>query len=145
MAYASSLTRSAFIALCVVGCHPVCTAFGQSAPVELVCVDNDAIGYATFQSHNQKVVANSYGIFMTHLRRRNVEYTAQTWRLSRSTDRGRSFATVYEATHATNPPVIETDTDGNIIGSFTDSQGNNQATEHNSNVYFFKIKTAPGG
>jgi len=114
LAYASSLTRSAFIALCVVGCQPVCIALGQSAPVQLVCVDDDAIGYATFQSHNQKVVANGHGIFMTHLRRRNVEYTAQTWRLSRSTDRGRSFATVYEATHATNPPVIETDTDGNI-------------------------------
>jgi hypothetical protein len=82
--------------------------------IELTRVDDEAIGYATFQSHNQKVVSNRHGIFLTHLRTRNQAYTAQTWRLSRSTDGGQSFATVHEATHATNPPVIETDDDGNV-------------------------------
>lgn len=82
--------------------------------IELTCVDDETIGYATFQSHNQKIVSNRHGIFLTHLRTRNQAYTAQTWRLSRSTDGGRSFAAVYEATHATNPPVIETDDIGNI-------------------------------
>ena len=81
---------------------------------ELMCVDDEAIGYATFQSHNQKVVSNRHGIFVTHLRTRNEAYTAQTWRLSRSTDGGRSFTTLFEATHATNPPVIETDDLGNV-------------------------------
>ena len=82
--------------------------------IELTCVDDETIGYATFQSHNQKVVSNRHGIFLTHLRTRNEAYTAQTWRLSRSTDGGQSFATVYEATHATNPPVTETDDLGNV-------------------------------
>ncbi|MEW6157107.1 MAG: hypothetical protein AB1813_06715, partial [Verrucomicrobiota bacterium] len=36
--------------------------------IELTCVDPQATGYGTFQSHNQKVVSNRRGIFMTHLR-----------------------------------------------------------------------------
>ena len=84
------------------------------AKVELCCVDDETVGYATFQSHNQKVVSNGHGIFITHIRTRNQPYTAQTWRLSRSTDGGRTFSTVHEATHATNPPVLETDDEDNI-------------------------------
>lgn len=83
-------------------------------PLELSLIDDDAIGYATFQSHNQKVIENANGIFMTHLRRRNEDYTAQTWRLSRSTDGGKTFTAIYEATHATNPPVLETDAAGTV-------------------------------
>jgi hypothetical protein len=60
------------------------------------------------------VLANSGGIFMSHIRSRNEEYTAQQWRLSRSTDGGKSFQTIHEATHATNPAVIETDEQGNL-------------------------------
>jgi len=82
--------------------------------VEVVCLDEKAAGFATFQSHNQKVVSNRNGIFTTHLRTRNEAYTAQQWRLSRSADGGKSFVTVYEATDATNPPVIETDEDDNL-------------------------------
>jgi hypothetical protein len=82
--------------------------------VELTCLDPETIGYATFQSHNQKVVENRFGIFTTHLRTRNEAYTAQTWRLSRSTDGGKTFQTIYEATQATNPPVLETDKHGNL-------------------------------
>jgi hypothetical protein len=82
--------------------------------IELTCVDPAATGYGTFQSHNQKVVANGRGIFMTHIRTRNEAYTAQQWRLSWSRDGGRTFETLYEATHATNPPVLETDEAGNV-------------------------------
>jgi len=115
LAKPTPLTFSLFVALWLFGCQWAYPAFGQPVtPIEMVCVDDDATGYATFQSHNQKVVANSYGIFMTHIRRRNADYTAQTWRLSRSEDGGRTFSVIYEATDATNPPVIETDTDGNI-------------------------------
>jgi hypothetical protein len=84
------------------------------APLDLVCVDPQATGYATFQSHNQKVVSNARGIFMTHIRSRNEPFTAQTWRLSWSTDGGAAFRTLYEATHATNPPVLETDAQSNL-------------------------------
>lgn len=82
--------------------------------IELTVVDDKATGYGTFQSHNQKVLANAGGIFMTHIRSRNEAYNAQQWRLSRSTDGGRTFATVHEATHATNPPAIETDEAANV-------------------------------
>lgn len=83
-------------------------------PVEVILVDADATGYGTFQSHNQKVVSGRSGIFMTHIRRRNEPYTAQQWRLSWSTDGGKSFRTVYETTQATNPPVLEMDDEGNL-------------------------------
>lgn len=84
------------------------------ATIELTCVDPAATGYGTFQSHNQKVVANRRGIFMTHIRTRNEAYTAQQWRLSWSHDGGKSLETLYEATNATNPPVLETDADDNL-------------------------------
>lgn len=84
------------------------------ARIELTCVDPAATGYGTFQSHNQKVVANRRGIFMTHIRSRNEPYTAQQWRLSWSRDGGQTFETLYEAVHATNPPVLETDDADNV-------------------------------
>ncbi len=98
---------------------------GAAAPakIELTLVDGEATGYGTFQSHNQKVLSNGGGIFMTHNRTRNEAYTAQQWRLSRSTDGGKTFATIYEATHATHPPAIETDEHDNIYlvrSDFTD-------------------------
>src|SRR2546427_2772453 len=82
--------------------------------VELTCIDPAATGYGTFQSHNQKVVSNRRGFFMTHIRTRNEAYTAQQWRLSWSRDGGRSFATLFESTDATNPPILETDDRDNL-------------------------------
>lgn len=93
---------------------PVGAATPDRHAVQVTLVDGAAIGYATFQSHNQKVVANRHGIFMTHLRTRDEAYLAQTWRLSRSTDKGRSFRTIFADTHPTNPPVLETDSAGNV-------------------------------
>lgn len=82
--------------------------------IDTVCVDDHATGYGTFQSHNQKVVSNRKGIFMTHIRTRNEPYTAQQWRLSWSKDGGKTFTTVYEATNATSAPAMETDEADNI-------------------------------
>src|SRR5947208_1019140 len=62
--------------------------------IEITCVDSEATGYGTFQSHNQKVLSNANGIFMTHIRTRNEAYTAQQWRLSRSADGGKNFKTI---------------------------------------------------
>src|SRR5688572_2337070 len=76
------------------------TAAPGRTRIETTLVDGTAIGVATFQSHNQKVVANARGIFTTHIRSRNEPYTAQTWRLSWSRDGGKSFVTLHEATHA---------------------------------------------
>ena len=84
-------------------------------PIELVQVDDKAIAYATFQSHNQKVVSNGFGIFLTYLQSANAEYTAQKWQLMHSKDGGRSFSRLFEETRATNPPVLETDRDGKLF------------------------------
>ena len=78
------------------------------------CVDEEATGYATFQSHNQKVVSNRRGYFMAYLRSRNEEYTAQQWRLIWSQDGGQNWRILHEATNATNPAVLETDQADNI-------------------------------
>lgn len=87
----------------------------QPTPVEISDLDPEAFGYATFQSHNQKVLSNRNGIFATYLKRRNNEaYTSQTWRLMRSTDGGATFRVLHEATQATNPPVLETDEADNL-------------------------------
>ena len=82
--------------------------------IRTTCVDDDATGYATFQSHNQKVLSNARGIFMTHIRTRDEPYLAQQWRLLWSEDGDATFRIVYESTDATNPAVIETDADANI-------------------------------
>lgn len=89
---------------------------------ELTLVDTNCTYYATFQSHNQKVVQNANGIFMTYL----LDYTdvapwPGTWRLVRSTDGGTTFRVVY-----TSPLVgsktacIETDEDNNILAVCSD-------------------------
>lgn len=116
--------------------------------IEITCLDDSATGYATFQSHNQKVVSNAHGIFTAHIRSRNEAYTAQQWRLSRSVDGGAHFSVLYEATHPTNPPVLETDEEGNIYLVRPDFQ------DGNAYLYRFmaadqyaqpRISTIPGG
>jgi len=106
------------------------------ARIEITCVDDRAFGYGTFQSHNQKVVSNRNGLFMTHIRTRNEPYTAQQWRLSQSTDGGRSFTTLCEATDATNPPVLETDEAGNLYLARPDFV--------DGNAYLYRFSAAEG-
>lgn len=102
-------------AVLVAGCasadHTPASAIRE---IELSRIEAPVTGYATFQSHNQKIVANRRGIFATYIRTRNEPYTAQNWRLVRSTDGGKTCSTVYEATHATNPPALETDDRDNV-------------------------------
>src|SRR6185436_8052458 len=83
--------------------------------IELSPLDDDAIAYGTFQSHNQKVVSTGHGIFVTHIRKSNTNYTAQQWRLSHSVDGGKSFVTVFEDTHATSAPALEADRQGDLF------------------------------
>jgi len=83
--------------------------------IELSLLDHDAIAFGTFQSHNQKVVSTRHGLFVTHVRKSNTNYTAQQWRLSRSVDGGKSFTTIFEDTHATSAPAIEADRQGNLF------------------------------
>jgi hypothetical protein len=124
--------------------------------VEITEVDEDATAFGTFQSHNQKVVVNAYGIFMTYLHKRHCcdsslnsccdiddpfctdEVTKDcrdagrdaisTWRLLRSVDGGATFTTIYEGRHGTTPPVLETDWQGNIYLAHPDTfQGGQNA------------------
>jgi hypothetical protein len=89
-------------------------------PIELTQISTSSPLYGTFQSHNQKVVSNAYGIFMTYL---DTEYVGaygvnwgnlHLWKLLRSTDGGKTFSTVYTAKNYTKSPAIETDASGNI-------------------------------
>jgi len=83
------------------------------ASIHTTLVDSDPKGYGTFQSHNQKIVANARGIFMAY-----DHFTdpagPNVWRLARSVDRGKSFTTIYEGKHGTRAPVLETDAAGNL-------------------------------
>ncbi len=91
------------------------------AVLSAACMNSDTTAFSTFQSHSRKVVWNNHGLFMTYLLRRgDLSYTAQTWRLVRSADGGRSFETLYESTDATNPPPIETDAEDNILLVYPD-------------------------
>jgi hypothetical protein len=140
-----------FLVIWFRGDLPLRAVLGQSQegpPVETTIVDSDAMASATFQSHNQKVVANVYGIFMTYLHKQQCclsignsccdkddplcfnpatqscrdagKEIISTWRLSRSADGGATFTTVYEGEHGTAPPAIETDSQGNIYLARTD-------------------------
>jgi len=120
----------------------------EGLPVEITEVDPDAVVSATYQSHNQKVVANAYGIFMTHIHKQECcdskgnccdakdplcfdptpfvgscrdagRDHISTWRLSRSVNGGVTFTTIYEGTHGTGPPALETDSRGNIYLAHT--------------------------
>ncbi|MCI0541158.1 MAG: hypothetical protein L0Z50_38640 [Verrucomicrobiales bacterium] len=86
---------------------------GMIVPIAVVKVSDSKQPYATFQSHNQKVVENAYGVFMTYLAAGD-DKTSNTWRLARSTDGGASFQTIYEASALTRAPVLETDQAGSL-------------------------------
>ena len=118
------------------------------ASIQVTKLDSRVTHYATFQSHNQKVLANQYGIFTTHIRDRDLAYQAQTWRLSRSTDGGKTFTTLFQRTDATNPPVIETDRDGNIYLIRVDFRDGNAYLYRFQSASDFRdpiISTIPGG
>ena len=93
--------------------------------IELTLVDDRAIGYATYQSHNQKVVSNPWGIFITYIHQANSNYTAQQWRLAHSLDGGKSFVTIREETRATSAPVLETQPAGTLFFARPDFQNGN--------------------
>lgn len=94
-------------------------------PIDLTLVDDKAIAFATFQSHNQKVVSNRNGIFLTYVKESNDDYSAQLWRLVRSRDGGKTFDTVREETRATSAPAVETDRDANLFLAHPDFKDGN--------------------
>jgi len=107
--------RSCAAVVCLVAFGIAATARGTGT-VEVVCVDDQACGYGTFQSHNQKVVSNANGIFLTYLREDNEKEPDKpnVWRLMRSVDGGKTFSVVYEGRNGCRAPCIETDRRGNL-------------------------------
>ncbi len=94
---------------------------GNLTEVLLTRVDTNCSHYATFQRHNQKVVRNENGIFMTYLWEFDLQTWWGRWRLIRSTDGGKSFSVVYTSREmGTNAPCMETDSDNNILLICTD-------------------------
>jgi hypothetical protein len=78
--------------------------------IEPVFVAASTTNYATFQSHNQKVVETPHGIFLSYI----TSDSPAAWHLVRSTDGGATFRPVCESSYYTKPPAIETDGAGNI-------------------------------
>ena len=89
---------------------------------ELTRIDFNCTYYATFQSHNQKVIQNDNGIFLTYL----VDYEDEApwpgnWSLLRSIDGGKSFQTIYRSpTVGSKTACLETDEDNNILALCSD-------------------------
>ena len=111
-----SLTLLTPIAL-LLSIHPSPQCAAQSknrVPIELKLVDAKAIGYATFQSHNQKVVANEHGIFFTYVQKADSRFKSQLWRLVRTKD-GKSFDTIFKETRATSAPALESNRRGRLF------------------------------
>lgn len=80
--------------------------------LNLVEIGTSTTGYATFQSHNQKIVQNQYGIFLIYLE--SIERERGRWKFLRSTDNGVSFQTLHVGADAIKPPTMETDEAGNV-------------------------------
>jgi hypothetical protein len=86
--------------------------------------------YGTFGSHNQRIVTNGHGIFMSYLHADDCSagLNASTWRLARSTDNGATWSTLYSLSCANaNAATLETDGSDNVyafIGSCSSWSGN---------------------
>jgi hypothetical protein len=81
--------------------------------IEIIALDEDVSDYATFQSHNQKVVQNGRGIFLTYLKSTDRNDKSR-WKLLWSKDQGKTFHELYESEGFTKAPCVETDELDNI-------------------------------
>ena len=95
--------------------------------IEITVVDPNGTGYGTFQSHNQKVVSNENGIFMTYLHYYDEAGKVENniWRLAQSRDGGKTFHTIYETNITTSVPVLETDAQNNLYLAFPEYNAEN--------------------
>lgn len=91
---------------------PPPTPFSGLKTVEVTLIQPKAHYTATFQSHNQKVVGNNSGIFLSYrpVLSSGTESNSN-WKIMRSVDGGTTFNTAYEETIniGVNAPAIDTD------------------------------------
>ena len=97
------------------GQHPPKNIAGEETPVKIEIVDPAAVG-GTFHSHNQKVLRNGGGTFLTYNEKGH-------WYLLRSADGGRTFETVYRSAERTAPPPIETDSEDRVYLAYGVAEG----------------------
>jgi hypothetical protein len=110
------LISSVLLLLLVLSPSLAAEGSGGLVDVTLTVVQENCSGYATFQSHNQKVVSNENGIFMTYLWEFDMDTWIGRWRLARSVDGGETFSTVFTSPPmGSNAPCIETDRKNDIL------------------------------
>ncbi|MGE3683825.1 MAG: hypothetical protein AB7G93_19070 [Bdellovibrionales bacterium] len=118
--------------------------------IEFNTLSSTVPGYATFQSHNQKVLSNQFGVFIVHLSKTyDADSEDYTWQLKRSTDNGATFKTVYEGRTHSKAPAIESDEAGNIYLFVSDYPTQNafmyRFSPNNGYLAPIQIVTIPGG
>jgi hypothetical protein len=100
--------------------------------------------YATYQSHNQLIIANSRGIFAAFLDsdadpsqvpRRN------SWTLVRSDDGGRTFRTLFSMPGSSMAPAVETDEDDNVYVFAAGNRPGSDGTAGQLDIYKFTPST----
>jgi hypothetical protein len=90
--------------------------------IEFTRIDTNIHFFGTYQSHNQKVVANANGIFLTYvvITTGNESDDDNTWKLMHSIDGGATFYTLDSGMAGTRAPAIETDEYSNIYITLPD-------------------------
>lgn len=106
--------------------------------LDLPLLATSSTHFATFQSHVQRMVSTSYGIFATYLTAETANQM-RTFRLVRSVDGGTTWTTLHEATFRTAAPALETDEAGNLYLFF--AQDFNSA---NGPAFFYRFDAATG-
>ena len=93
------------------------SSLAESEPFQITKIDTDCTHYATFQSHNQKVVQNDNGIFLTYLldHVNSYPWTGHWW-LMRSIDGGQSFSALISSPElGSSAPALATDRNNNLF------------------------------
>ena len=118
---------------------------------QIIPVDDDSYNFSTFQCHNQKVVSNEKGCFMTYVKSRNEKYTAQKWFLLQDRDNIGKFDMLYSSTDPTNPPCLETNEHNDLYVAYPDFVDGNsyllifRASEDYKNPVKKTIKNSASG
>lgn len=97
---------------------------GLIAPIEPLTIASGAtaFGLSTFQSHNQKVVRNQHGTFVSYALHEGPPVYSDlgqvTWQIA--ADSGSGFVQGFEQTDVTRPPIIETSASGTLFVLYSD-------------------------
>jgi len=85
-----------------------------------VVLDSSVSPYANFSSYNQRLVANSKGIFYVYIDTTNANLSASLFRLVKINSAGQICDTLFSKTAPCSAPVLETDDQSNIWLMYSD-------------------------